>query len=123
MTHADRVRRPGCHNLIDIGPELQALVVAAARPVQLDRDPWRIFDFDAPSLSRRFKPVCAIGRPAQHAAEQANQFFAPNRAAAVQPCAIALDQKWQVAALHPRPARYAGARHSVRRYGLGTVRV
>jgi hypothetical protein len=96
-----RVVGAGGDDLIDVGAEGQALVLAAAAafPVHLHGHPGRVLHLDAAALDRGFEPVGALGVALEHAAEQAHELLPADRTAAVEPGAVALDEEGHVAAV------------------------
>src|SRR6185437_9612303 len=103
VSDADRMIRPGGDNLVDIGAERKGLLPAVARPVELDRDERHVLDRDAAALGRGLEEIIAAGLALEHAGEQADQFLPADRAAAIEPGAVALDHEWQITAVDRNP--------------------
>src|ERR1700693_4045205 len=93
------------HHLVDIGAERQGLVAAVAHPVDFTRDERRVLHLDATAFGWGFQPERPIRLALQHAGEQAHQFLAVDRAAAIQPGAVTLDQEREGTAFDRYAAR------------------
>ena len=99
----DRVVRPCTYHLVHVRPERQRLPSPIPGPIHFHGHPGRVLDLDLAPLRRRLQPIGPVRLALQHAAEQANQLPPPDRATAIQPRAIPLDQEWQRPALPRRP--------------------
>lgn len=85
---------------------------SVAGPVEFDRDERRIFHLDPAALRRSLQPPTAVLFAAQHTGEQTDQFLSINRAAAIKPRTVTLDQEGQIPALG-RHARWLGSSNPV----------
>src|SRR5208337_894483 len=68
----------------------------------------RVLDLDAAAFDRCLEIPGPVGGALQYAGEQADQLLPADRAAAIEPRAVAFDQERQVAAVHLTRARPAG---------------
>ena len=91
--------RAGGDHLIDIGAEGQNLGWPNAGPAEFDGHKRRVLDFDPAALGRGLQEEISTCLAPQDRGKQAHQFLASDWAAAIEPGAIALDDKRQIAAV------------------------
>ncbi len=99
MCDPDGVFGPGGDALVGIGAEAQGLGFAVAGPVELDSDKGNVLNVDEAAFGGRFQQVSAIFVAFKDGGEQADHGFTGNGRAAIQPGAVAFDEKGQVPAI------------------------
>ena len=97
-------KRSGCSapqrdDIVDVGAEHQHLAAPAPRDFHLDGQERRILDRDIDLLGRRDEVVPAVSIAPQDTGEQLHERHAADRAAAIEPAAIARDREPDVAAV------------------------
>lgn len=93
MGDADRVVGSGGDHKIDIGAKAEALGAAAAAPIKANGDEGRVLDLDFAALGGGFEAEFAQIIALEDTGEQADHGFSPDRAAAIEPSAVTLDQE------------------------------
>ena len=90
-----------------------------AGPRDVDRgDEGGVFHVDDAAFCRGFEQVGAVNLAFQYGGEQADHGFAVDRGALIQPGAIPLDDKGQMAAIHRNAQRDVAGRGHDRRPGM-----